>query len=1241
LVLFDTSASQTGAYRADALEALRTILAGLPADDRVMLGALDLNAIGISQGFVPPQGPEMGAAIEKLQARVPLGATDMAAGLRMAAEVFDAPGDVPRAVIYLGDGMTQGSFLATPEFANLVGNLVKRRIAVSSFAIGPRRDLHLLAALANHTGGMLYVDGDRVSPQQAGQTLAGCARAAVLWPVTVELSAEVVEFYPRPLPPLRSDRDTVVLGTLRRRGPVELRIGAELAGRAVELAWSVEPEASHEDYATLPRILEMARRDDGWSLPTVGTLGLRETQQMLVASAQTLARLGGQALASGNVEGASLLAREAARRDPGNPEAAAVSDALEKAPEGIPASPGLRLVHLQAPEVDRGGAGGGDGQFLRDFVEAEGGDFLRSADEQKRVQTQMVRAEVTNELSAARDQMRTDPDGAIQRLKLTLENVQSAPLLDDAVRAELSDVIRSAIRESDRRKVEHDERERLRQGNIAAGIDRLRAIDAARQREEKITALMDRFHSLMDERNYFAAEEAAREAVALDPNEVTPQVALIASQKVRYVSDWEELLELKRRSIVDALWQVEASHVAFPDEPPVTYPDREVWRELTLSRKKYASIDLAKPGGAEEKIFTALNADTQIDFIETPLSDVVTFLEDYHKIQIEIDRKALEEVGLDTNTPVTRNLSGISLRSALRLLLRDMDLTYVVQDEVLLITTPEKAESQLVTKVYPVADLVLPIPSGGQGNPFSLGGSLGGQGGFGGGLGANGGGGGGGGFGGGGFGGGGFGGGNQGGGFFAVPDQLSREGDRAKPQRADSADDAPRGITLAVPAGQTAAQVWDAHFRKHQEPPAVVRQTVRELMDGRRFEEVVALLQAALRHGQPQPWMYEVMGLALQAQGADPSELERVLMSSVDFSPNLDSILYAASYLARTGLERRALALYRSAASADPLRPEPYLQGLTLAQRLEDVEAIQWACENILKQAWPQTLRHVETKVSRVAAATLAELRSVGKSAEAERFAAAIQQARQRDCVVKVTWTGDADIDLMVEEPGGTVCSLRNDRTGSGGVMLGDNFARPSGTASEGYAEQYTCAEAFPGQYRLLIRRIWGKPTAGRVTVDIQRYVGTERETQLRRQIPLGEKDALVLFDMPAGRRQQSLDEMQLASAAQTQLAISRAAVASQLSTVADSQAVKDYERSRKRSLAEGRLVPTNQRPHGVGFRPVITTLPEGTNMTATAVISADRRYVRITAVPLFSLVGEVATFNFATGMEEVTPAQP
>ena len=96
-----------------------------------------------------------------------------------------------------------------------------------------------------------------------------------------------------------------------------------------------------------------------------------------------------------------------------------------------------------------------------------------------------------------------------------------------------------------------------------------------------------------------------------------------------------------------------------------------------------------------------------MEFIETPLSDVIDNLKNRHHIEIQLDNKALGDVGIASDTPVTKNIKGITLRSALRLLLHELNLTYVIMDEVLLITTPEQAESRLTTKVYDVSDLVV------------------------------------------------------------------------------------------------------------------------------------------------------------------------------------------------------------------------------------------------------------------------------------------------------------------------------------------------------------------------------------------------------------------------------------------------------------------------------------------------------------------------------------------------------
>jgi hypothetical protein len=77
-----------------------------------------------------------------------------------------------------------------------------------------------------------------------------------------------------------------------------------------------------------------------------------------------------------------------------------------------------------------------------------------------------------------------------------------------------------------------------------------------------------------------------------------------------------------------------------------------------------------------------------------------------HPFDIQLDTKSMEDAGIAKDAPVTMNLKGITLRSALNLLLRPLKLTWTIQDEVLLITTPEEAENRLATKVLDVADLV-------------------------------------------------------------------------------------------------------------------------------------------------------------------------------------------------------------------------------------------------------------------------------------------------------------------------------------------------------------------------------------------------------------------------------------------------------------------------------------------------------------------------------------------------------
>ena len=138
------------------------------------------------------------------------------------------------------------------------------------------------------------------------------------------------------------------------------------------------------------------------------------------------------------------------------------------------------------------------------------------------------------------------------------------------------------------------------------------------------------------------------------------------------------------------------------------------------------------------------------------------------------------------------------------------------------------------------------------------------------------------------------------------------------------------------------------------------------------------------------------------------------------------------------------------------------------------------------------------------------------------------------------------------------------------------------------------------------------------------------RRKHERQQIDLGEKDAMVVFDLNAGRRNVPLEASQLAGAVQRQQDLSRAVMGEQISGLEDPRALPPREQLllRNRALGLG---------GAVGYQPIIMFLQPGTNFAAQAIISADRRYVRVTSVPSFSQIGDVTTFTFAGAAQQNT----
>jgi hypothetical protein len=1233
VLLVDTSASQSGLYRQDQLQAVSQFISGLNAADQILLVAVDVRAVPMHEDFVTRDSEQLAAGLKKLEHRVPLGSTDLAAALNQLSERFSDDANRARHIVYIGDGMSRANSVDAQEMRQVVANLVKHHVSFDSFVIGPYRDPAFMAALANHSGGHVLIDSDQAgSAMFAGTDLARSIHASVIWPEQVELSNAVSESFPVSFPPLRTDRDCILIGKLseqKANEDIEIKVAGMVGGQQVDLKWTVTPETSNADFSFLPKLIEIARKDAGLTLPTLGSYGLRETGLVLINQSQALADMSARAAALGSDEDADRLAKAALNADPENLNAEVVQKLIlkDEAVDDHKMSLVLQdegdkpVEEVQIPQGIRLG-GRKDDELLRNQLE----DRARQASR--------LQAQVERNLDGARDLMKENPDAAIGTLKITLEEVENAPDLDAAIRQQLRNRLVVAIREADRKAIEILEAQRVAARTGAIAAERLKILDEAKETEERIKQLVVQFNSLVDEqRGMEAINVIVPQLEKLDPRSVLPAAASEYAQFYDNKERMQDLRDQRWRGAWLTLYEIDRSSIPTPDEPPIVYPDPEFWERITELRRKYKAVDLVNPDGAEAQIALALNDKTSFDFFEAPLTDVVTFLQDRHKINVELDVPGLDLAGVTPEDTVTKQLSNISLRSALRLLLKDLELTYVIKDEVLQITSQEAAGENLVTKVYNVGDLVVPIFSGGGG--LGIGGGGGNLNGGGGGMGGGGGGGFGGGGGGFGGGGGGFGG---GGGAFVVQDSLklgSKKNSTESTQQTQPvkpvANRKAEILKVEMSDGQSADDAWDQYFASQDRiHPGDVQVTSVHLMRQEKFDQVVGLLNAALRHDQAQPWMYHGLALAMEAAGAPQADLERALTSALDTKDNADDTLRVAIYMNKIGLDRRAYELFHDLAVNNPTMLEPFANALDVALDLKDDQGIIWAASGILSQAWVDQEHPLRVRAINLLRAKYLEAKQSGNSELAKQIYESWGDAFVKDCVIKVTWTGEADIDLVVEEPSGSICSLNNPHTNAGGILLQGTHTLVKRLSEEGYTEMYMCPQAFAGDYRVLIKRVWGEPTLGKVQVTVIRHDGDPSESRETQSISLDENGkALVLFNLDSGRRNEPLEERQIATITNRQHQIDRAILGQMLGQFDNAEASAAYNASRGLpSFAElARL-----RRGAVGYRPVITTIPEGAFMSVTAVVSADRRYVRVTPIPQFTQIVSVSTFNFVTG---------
>jgi hypothetical protein len=125
----------------------------------------------------------------------------------------------------------------------------------------------------------------------------------------------------------------------------------------------------------------------------------------------------------------------------------------------------------------------------------------------------------------------------------------------------------------------------------------------------------------------------------------------------------------------------------------------------TQSPPAFVTLNELPP--AQLAIRRALTRNADFDYVDTPIEKFATSIAERSQVPVNVDLKALNDLGITGETTLTKVVKGVPLQSALRLTLRDLGLRYMIYDDAIRITSPDVVDYlHFVTWFFEVTDLI-------------------------------------------------------------------------------------------------------------------------------------------------------------------------------------------------------------------------------------------------------------------------------------------------------------------------------------------------------------------------------------------------------------------------------------------------------------------------------------------------------------------------------------------------------
>jgi hypothetical protein len=274
---------------------------------------------------------------------------------------------------------------------------------------------------------------------------------------------------------------------------------------------------------------------------------------------------GTQAIRSGNMEQAARLGNMLQQLDPGNSRADSLLKLSQKFQNDQLAQADTKQPAANAPAPATQKA---DPQPPID-------DAISKVEQLRQIKGAQMKIEVSNAIEEARQISTDNPDGALGVLKRSLNFLKSTSDIDIDLRQQLERRLNNMMVDV-RSQMEVAETRRIRQQQQIAQLEQQkRLVDQVLLEDEKLEQLIDRVRSLIQDGKhgnsdaYEEAEAVSRVAVNMEPGNGPATAALFTSEAAGQLDKVFRMRSLRADRFLETLYQVELSHVPFPDEPPI------------------------------------------------------------------------------------------------------------------------------------------------------------------------------------------------------------------------------------------------------------------------------------------------------------------------------------------------------------------------------------------------------------------------------------------------------------------------------------------------------------------------------------------------------------------------------------------------------------------------------------------------------------------------------------------------